>query len=276
MPAISETARDWSAVAAAWDAQVDEVDRHSTAATDALLHRVSPQPGERVLELAAGPGSLCTEWSTRVGPTGTVVLSDLAPGMVEVARRRTASLANVSVEMLDAAQIDRPPQSFDVVACRMGLMFVPDPSVALAEIRRVLDHGGRVGLMTWASLDANPWMTVVGMAAMANGLVSGGPPIGPGGIFSLSDPDHLTTLLGAAGFVDVEVQEFDIAFHADDVEAHVRRVGSLAGPLAAVLDTATDEQRTAVIATASQLAEKHVTPGGVDLPGRALVATGRV
>lgn len=276
MPAISGTATDWSAVATAWDAEVDEVDRHSTAPTNALLDRVSPQAGERVLELAAGPGSLGAEWSTRVGPTGTVLLSDVAPGMIEVARRRTAALANVSVVALDASHIDRPAQAFDVVACRMGLMFVPDPSVALAEIRRVLDTGGRVGVMTWASLEANPWMTVVGMAAMANGLVSGGPPIGPGGIFSLSDPEHLATLLGTADFVDVEVHEFDIAFHADDVDAHVRRVGSLAGPLAAVLATATEEQRAAVVATASQLAERYVTSGGVDLPGRALVATGKV
>jgi SAM-dependent methyltransferase len=276
MATVRDTATDWSAVAPAWEAEVDEVDRHSIAPTQALLRRVSPKSGERVLELAAGPGSLGAEWSTRVGPTGTVVLSDVAPGMIEVARRRTAPLANVSVVTLDAAQIDRPAQSFDVVACRMGLMFVPDPSVALAEIRRVLDTGGRVGVMTWASLDANPWMTVVGMAAMANGLVSGGPPIGPGGIFSLSDPEHLATLLGAAGFVDIEVQAFDIAFHADDVEAHVRRVGSLAGPLAAVLDTATEEQWASVVATASQLAEGYVTSDGVDLPGRALVATGRV
>jgi SAM-dependent methyltransferase len=276
MATMRDAATDWSSVATSWDAEVDEVDRHSIAPTEALLHRVSPKPGERVLELAAGPGSLGVEWSTRVGPTGTVVLSDVAPGMVEVARHRTASLANVSVVTLDAARIDRPAQSFDVVACRMGLMFVPDPSVALAEIRRVLDTGGRVGVMTWASLEANPWMTVVGMAAMATGLVSGGPPIGPGGIFSLSDPEHLATLLGAAGFVDVEVQGFDIAFHAEDVEAHVRRVGSLAGPLAAVLGTATEEQWASVVTTASQLAEGYVTSDGVDLPGRALVATGRV
>jgi len=36
-------------------------------------------------------------------------------------------------------------------------------------------------------------MTCVGMAAMMTGLVSGGPPVGPGGIFSLGDPEALTT-----------------------------------------------------------------------------------
>ncbi len=44
--------------------------------------------------------------------------------------------------MLDASAIDRPDSSFDVVACRMGLMFTPDPAVAFGEIHRVLDPAG--------------------------------------------------------------------------------------------------------------------------------------
>lgn len=270
-----DPAPDWTAVASAWDGEVDEVDRHSQAAVTTLLERLAPQPGERVLELACGPGSLGERWAALVGPSGDVVLSDLAAGMVEVAARRTASLPNVSVAQLDAAAIDRPDGSFDVVACRMGLMFVPAPADAFAEIRRVLDRGGRVGAMTWGAPEDNPWMTVVGMAAMANGLVAGGPPIGPGGIFSLSDPGRVTALLTDAGFSDVAVDAVDIAFHADDVEAHVRRVASLAGPLAAVLDAATPDQHAALVTTASELAAPYVGSSGVDLPGRALVATGR-
>src|SRR5882724_11361893 len=113
----------WSAVAAAWDDSVDHVDGHSVEATAALLDRVGVRPGERVLELAAGPGSLGVTWSELVGPTGTVVVSDVAPGMVEVARRRNAALGNVETAVIDAAAIDRTDGSFDVVACRMGLMF---------------------------------------------------------------------------------------------------------------------------------------------------------
>ena len=55
-------------------------------------------------------------------------------------------------------------------------------------------------------------MTRVGIAAMINGLVAGGPPVGPGGIFSLGDPDHLKSLVAAAGFVDVSVEEIAIIF----------------------------------------------------------------
>src|SRR5512143_3592880 len=124
------SARDWSLVAEAWDANVDDVDEHSIAATVALLDRLGVRPGERVLELAAGPGSLGATWSRLVGPEGAVVLSDVAPGMVEVARRRNADVANAEVVVLDASAIDFLERSFDVVASLMGLMFTPDPAVA--------------------------------------------------------------------------------------------------------------------------------------------------
>jgi SAM-dependent methyltransferase len=270
-----DPARAWSAVAEAWDANTDYIDEHSVEATTALLDRVAVQPGERVLELAAGPGTLGATWSPLVGPTGAVVVSDIAPGMVEVARRRNAALGNVETAVIDVAAIDRPDNSFDVVVCRMGLMFTPDPSVALAEIFRVLRPGGRLGALTWAGIELNPWMTCVGMAAMATGLASGGPPVGPGGIFSLGDPAELETLVKGAGFVDVAVEEFAITFRADTIDAHVERVSSLAGPLATVLQAASPDQLAALRRTAADLAARYVTDDGLAIPGQALLVSGR-
>lgn len=276
MARTSMPAEHWSDVADAWDHHTAYVDRHSLAATEALVEAVGVRPGDRLLELAAGPGTLGARWSALVGPTGRVVVSDVAPGMVERARRRTAALGNVEVEVLDAASIDCPDASFDVVVSRMGLMFTPDPAVAFGETRRVLAPGGRFGALTWAGPEHNLWMACVGMAAMMNGLVAGASPVGPGGIFSLGDPAQLTALARDAAFVDVVVEEIPIAFHADSIEAHVERVSSLAGPLAAAFATATPEQLAAVNQTATQLAGDHITEDGVTLPGRAILVTGRV
>jgi SAM-dependent methyltransferase len=278
VPEISSSnpADDWSAVASDWDDNVDYVESHAAAATQALIESLEVRAGDRVLELAAGPGSLGASWSQLIGPTGTVVLSDVAPGMVEVARRRNSHLKNVEVALVDAASIDRQAGSFDVVACRMGLMFTPEPPVAFGEIHRVLASGGRFGALTWAAPEHNPWMTCVGMAAMMNGLVSGGPPVGPGGIFSLGNPTELATLAKSAGFVDVAVAEFSVAFHAESIDAHIDRVSTLAGPLAAAFLTADQERLAAFRRTAAQLATEYTTSNGVALPGRALLVTGRV
>jgi ubiquinone/menaquinone biosynthesis C-methylase UbiE len=273
-PSIT-AAQDWSAVAAAWDAHVDDVDAPSTEATAALLDLVAIRSGDRVLELAAGPGSLGATLANLAGPGGTVVLSDIAPGMVDVAKRRNQGRPTVTVEVLDAAAIDRPAGSFDVVVSRMGLMFVPDPRVAFAEMRRVLAPGGRLGALTWGSMEHNPWMTCVGMAAMMNGLVTAGPPVGPGGIFSLANPDEVRSLAEGAGFTDVTVEELPVMFRSESIETHVSRVGSLAGPLALVFEQASPEQLAAVHRTASVLAAPYVTTQGLELPGRAVLLSGR-
>jgi SAM-dependent methyltransferase len=188
--------------------------------------------------------------------------------MVDVARRRNSSLDNVETATIDATAIDRADASFDVVACRMGLMFAPDPSLAFAEIHRVLRHGGRVGVLTWGAIEHNPWMTCVGMAAMMNGLGAGGLPTAPGGIFSLSDPATLEQLARGAGFIDVHVDVVPVTFRARTIDDHVDRVSSLAGPLAVVLANASPDQRHAFRRTAHELAAPHLTPDGLAIPGK--------
>src|SRR4051812_27141120 len=104
-------AQAWSAVASAWDRHVDDVDEHADPAVRGLVDRAFVQPGDRLLELAAGPGSLGPMWSDLVGPAGAVVLSDIAPGMVAVGRRN-AGRANVETAVIDASAVDRADGSF--------------------------------------------------------------------------------------------------------------------------------------------------------------------
>ncbi len=240
-----------------------------------MLDRVAIRAGDRVLELGAGPGTLGATLSELVGPAGQVLLSDLAPAMVAVARRRTRDLPNVSCAVLDAAAIDCPDDAFEVVVSRMGVMFVPEPAVAFAEIHRVLAPGGRFGMMTWAAMEHNPWMTCVGMGAMLAGIATGGPPVGPGSIFSLGHPDHVRQLVTEAGFADVSVVVADLTFRSPDIATHVARISSLAGPMAAMLDAATTEQKAALRTFAAEIAAPYETAGGYELPGRVVVATGR-
>jgi SAM-dependent methyltransferase len=268
-----DPAETWDGVAAAWDASVDYVNDHMAAATDALIEALAVRPGERVVELAGGPGTLGARWSSLVGAGGTVVVSDVAPAMVEAATRRLAPFGNVTTACLDLTAVDLPDASADVVACRFGLMFVPEPAGAVAEIRRILAPGGRLGVMTWAGLEHNPWVATVGMAAMVNGITAGGPPVGPGELFSLADPDALAGLAADAGFEAVAVQEAAVDFRAPDVDTHVDRVAALAGPLAKALEAASDEQVAALRSMVADGAAPFATDGGYVFPGRALLLT---
>lgn len=268
-----DPATTWDGVAAAWDANTDYVDAHTGPATATLVDALDVRPGDRLVEFAAGPGAMAARWSELVGPSGTVLLSDISPEMLAAATRRAAPLDNVSVGLLDLAGIDLPDGAADVALCRCGLMFVPEPERALRELHRVLAPGGRLGVMTWAGLEHNPWVSTIGIAAMVEGVLTGGPPVGPGELFSLSDPDVLTSLAAEAGFTSVNVTDADFSFRARDVDDHIDFVEKLAAPLAKAFRAATPEQVAAVRRTVAESAGPYTTDSGVAFPARALLLT---
>src|SRR5690242_12009515 len=138
--ASTELHQMWDSVAGGWERHAEFADERGDELTERLLELASLEPGDRVLELAAGPGSVGIAAAARVGDEGHVVISDVAPSMVAVAAKRSAArdLQNVSTKELDLEGIDEPDDSYDAILCREGLMLVPDPSRAAAEIRRVL------------------------------------------------------------------------------------------------------------------------------------------
>ena len=98
------------------------------------------QPGEKVLELGCGTGSM---WQNVALPDGChVTMTDLSSGMLETARHNTVHLG-AAYAVCDAMAIPYKDASFDVVIANMMLYHVPDIQKALMEIRRVMKPEGR-------------------------------------------------------------------------------------------------------------------------------------
>jgi SAM-dependent methyltransferase len=258
----------WASVAPAWGEYADYADTRGAAVTETLLRLSAPRPGERVLELACGAGGVGIAAARLVGPTGEVVVSDVAAEMTRIAAERAAALGlgNVRPLTLDLDDLAQPDQSWDVVLCREGLMFALDPAQAVAEIRRVLRPGGRVALAVWGPRAANPWLGLVFDAVGAQ-LGAPVPPPGIPGPFALDDPDRLARLLAGARLADVVVTEEPTPLHGDSFDAWWTRTAALAGPLAKRLAALPEDARRQLRARLAEVARPYQTPTGLDFPG---------
>ena len=267
----------WSAVAPDWVDLIDRIDLQLGAAADWIMAALSLRPGQRVLELAGGPGTLSLMAARAVGTDGHVTYSDFAEPMVAAARERLRAEGEPSVECLviDAEAIDLPDGSVDAIACRMGFMLMADPEAALQEAARVLAPGGRIALAVWAAADANPW-AVVPMRAVADELQAPSTDPGAPGMWSLADPERLRSALEQAGFTEIRIEALDDTTEFDSPDHFVAVTSRLAGPLRALFANVDDEKREAIMAKMRGATEPYVQESGrVCFPQRMLLAAAR-
>jgi SAM-dependent methyltransferase len=267
------TLETWEAMAPGWERWRAEIEATSTPVREWLIRELEPRPGDTILELAAGPGDTGFEVAGRVGEEGRVISTDLAPAMVEVARRRSAELGlrNVEHRVLDAERIDLPDDSVDGVVCRFGFMLMPDVAVACSETRRVLREGGRLAVAVWRDAEANPWISIAGRMLVERGHAPRPEPGAPG-IFALADEDRLREVLETAGFTVERIGEVPVRFTYRSVDDYVRRAQDTGGLFATVWRAVSDEEHEGMKARLGEGFAPFAVAAGYELPGLALAA----
>ncbi len=266
----------WDSVAPGWEANAEFVDEQLALATEALLDVAKIGEGDRVLDLAAGPGGAGLAAAQRVGSTGSVVISDVAAEMVAVAARRASGVAQVSTAVFDQGAIEFGDGTFDAAINRHGLMFVEDPVQTVREAGRVLRVGGRFAVMTWDRRDANPWLGLV-LDAVGVQFSMPFPPPNVRGPFSLDTREVLTSVMRDGGFQDVAVESMSTPMRAASLEEWWERVPKLAGPLAIALAGMDADVRDAIAERAMQSGMKAaVSEGdGIVFEGSVLIGSGQ-
>jgi ubiquinone/menaquinone biosynthesis C-methylase UbiE len=128
----------------------------------ALLSGAALQPGEQVLDVACGTGLVTFAAAAAVSPGGSVMGVDISGGMVATCARRADGWDAWAPRFrrMDAEALDLADASFDAALCSLGLMYLPDPERALAEMRRILRPGGRASLAVWGPREACAWSPV--------------------------------------------------------------------------------------------------------------------
>jgi SAM-dependent methyltransferase len=118
------------------------------------LEMLEISPGDRLLDVACGPGNFTRDFAEAAGE-GTVVGLDASRTMLDVAVRETEE-DNVAYVRGDASALPFRDGTFDAVCCFAALYLIEQPMQAIAEIVRVLAPGGRVALLSSCSRSALP------------------------------------------------------------------------------------------------------------------------
>ncbi len=114
-----------------------------------LLDWLEPVPTDYLLDVGTGCGAVAWRAADRLGVAGLAVGSDIAATMVYLARQHVSPASRVFFCQADAERLSFPDRSFDAVTCAFSLFQFPQMEQALAEMRRVLKPGGRLGLSNW-------------------------------------------------------------------------------------------------------------------------------
>ena len=270
-----QSRKRWDAQAPGWEARRDDLRTATMPVSAWLIDALDPQPGQTLLELAAGTGDTGLLAAELVAPTGELILSDFSAEMLATARRRADELGvrNVRFKQIDAeTSIDVPAASVDGVLCRWGFMLMAEPGVALSGARRVLKPGGRLALAAWARAQENPWAAVPGRELAARGLVEPPKP-GEPGQFAWAEEGVIAARLDDAGFVEHHVEALDFTIGYTSAEDWWEAQSALSGRLAAALASAPPEVgaevRAAVLAAAAPFAQPD---GTLRIPARTWVA----
>lgn len=162
-----------------------------------LVNEAGLRPGERVLDVACGTGTIARLAAERVAPGGSVSALDVNAAMLSVARSLSSGTPIKWYETA-AESVPLPDHSFDVVFCGIGLQFFADKAAALREMHRVLKPGGRLYLSTPMP---NAFFDVLDRAIARH--VSEDASAFVHAVFSLNDPREMEDLLTEAAFTAV-------------------------------------------------------------------------
>lgn len=262
----------WNKDGAAWRRWNPTLDRWYGEATRQMLDMARIQPGQRILDIAAGAGEPAVSAAERVGPSGYVLATDISEGIVELALQvaRERGLKQIETRAMDGEKLDLPDASFDAVLCRLGLMYMPHPVTALREWRRALRAGGRIAVVVFSTPDRNSWGSVP--ASIIRRRAQLPPPVpGQPGPFSLGGPGVLEGIFSQAGFANPEIRAVPVPHRMSSAAEYVRVAREAFGAFNAMMAHLSPEERESVWNEVEGAMRSFEAPGGFEVPGECLV-----
>ena len=266
---------EWERAAQGWHRWIPAINAWLDVATETMLDQADVKDGGRVIDIAAGDGGQSVSAAGRVGSSGKVLATDIAPEFVKLANAVASrmNLKQLRAEVMDAETLTLPDDQFDAAISRLGLMYLPNLRKGLSEIKRVLCSGGRISAVVFTTAEKTPFFSIpVKLIREKRGLPS--PEPGQPGPFSLGLPGVLAGHLEAAGFQNVRetVLEAPLRFASAKECVQWRREAS--GTMQQLLNGLDDEAKEKIWDEVEDAMSQFETPTGFESPCELLICSG--
>jgi SAM-dependent methyltransferase len=230
---------------------------------------------DRVIDIGCGTGQT-TRDAAHTAVDGSVLGVDTSAPAIERARELASGegLRNVTHAVADAQVHSFDDEGFDVAISRFGTMFFADPTSAFCNIARALRPGARLVMMVWQAHDRNEWALSIDEALAAD-QASLLLPTDSMDAFSLGDPAAVTTILDAAGFVELSFTDVhEPVYYGRDVAAALDWVRGFAD-VSKTLEQLDPTSRAHALDRLVRTLEAHARTDGIRFDSRAWIVTAR-
>lgn len=255
-----------------WDAVSDGYARHfaplTRQAVEPTLEAAGVAAGMTLLDACCGPGVIASAALARGARVSGI---DFSAEVVALARRE---VADAEFQQGDVQSLPFADDRFDAVVCGYGIIHVPDPARALAELYRVLKPGGRVAVSVWEPPLAGNGFGLLFGAIKRHGDLDVPLPHGPD-FFQFSDAGRLSAALTEAGLRDAHVERVEQYWEFD--HAHGLVDGIMEGAVRArgLILAQSDAVRERIFADiVAGMKPFEIGDGGYRLPMPGLVGAG--
>jgi ubiquinone/menaquinone biosynthesis C-methylase UbiE len=259
----------WAALSTGWEKWDAIIMDQLAPVSAAIIDGLDVRPDQQHLDIASGTGEPGLTVAA-LAPRGHVVLTDLAPEMLDIATRRAAArgITNSETRVCSADDLPFADDTFDSVSVRFGYMFLPDATRATAEFARVLKPGGRVASSVWVKPEENPWTSIV-MQAIARETTPAPPDPDAPSMFRCAAPGYVSARYEAAGLRDVAEHDVAVELVTRSPEQYWEMISehvSLAVAALQQVDAPARERIAQAVITAAGAYERD---GDVRIPGAA-------
>ena len=227
-----------------------------------------------VLDVAAGTGEPGLTIAAIVSK-GKVVMTDVAEGMLNVARDNAAKrgIENYEIVVSDVCELPFENETFDAISCRFGFMFFPDMLLAAKEMVRVLKPGGKIATAVWGMPADNFWVTATRDVLNKNMQLPVPPPDAPG-MFRCGSPGFLAHIFRQVGLKNVVEKDIKGTVNYGSSANYWTFMNEVVPPVVAAMSKADDAMKQKIEKEVLEFVDERYPDKNANLDYGAMIVVG--